>query len=463
MDNDQFGGRTDDDLFADDYEPYVPEDQTTPPAQEPAPPTPPAPAASQPSVITPAAPTTSASSNQPAPSTQSQPPPKSLAQSRHNRPDNNGPRPSSKNARHGNNRHKNNNATQNNGNHEASNASSAPPPNAPREPANKDIRETNKQNTGKPHAASASSDARVASGANPRTKLTEQELASKMEKMAILNKEKTLQFQKAQRDETEHAEAMARSQEEARRRRAEEAAKRKVAEEERRRMDDERAKNRERKMAAMGMKESSWDEGKAERQQQEDRRATFRGGAHGGVRGTISARGGGLAGSRYADSADDDDNRRGDDRDDGYRGRGGGGRGRGRRGGRGGGGRTLFETDDDRDRWNNEPRNHNGSGNGGPRRGPNGRSTEKVNPQNPDEFPTLPSAGKNPQAQNRDIPKPVSGWAATAKAALPKTIDTGAAASQSQASAPTFSGEMPALSPLGKWDDEMAAMDSANN
>ncbi|KAJ9149203.1 hypothetical protein NKR19_g5767, partial [Coniochaeta hoffmannii] len=98
----------------------------------------------------------------------------------------------------------------------------------------------------------ADREARLKSGANPRTKLTEEELAAKMEQMRILSAEKTRRFEQAQRDESEHAVAYARGMEEARKRRAEEAEKRRKGEEERRRMDDERARNRERKLAAVG-------------------------------------------------------------------------------------------------------------------------------------------------------------------------------------------------------------------
>ncbi|KAI8204555.1 Polycystic kidney disease protein 1-like 3, partial [Colletotrichum sp. SAR 10_76] len=143
-------------------------------------------------------------------------------------------------------------------------------------------------------------EARLQSGANPRTKLTETELAAKMEQMRILNAEKTRKFEQAEQDERNHAEAYARGMEEARKRKKIEEEKRKRGEEERKRMDDERAKNRERKLKAMSMKEGGWDEGKEALNAEEERRG-FRG-ANGGIRGARSA---GLSGSRFANEGDE--------------------------------------------------------------------------------------------------------------------------------------------------------------
>ncbi|KAK0710059.1 hypothetical protein B0T26DRAFT_654232 [Lasiosphaeria miniovina] len=263
MDVDQFGGRTDDDLFSDDFEPATAGEvapQQVPAAQQ-------APAA-QPAQPIQAAPQAT----------------KFLAQSRHKRPDR-PPRSSASDKAKP-------KATAN------ANVSAPQPPattspvttNEPA-PANRD---KDKDSGGK-NTASATSDARLGSGANPRTKLTETELAAKMEQMRILSAEKTRRFELTQRDESEHAVALAKGMEEARRRRAEEAQKRRLADEDKRRMENERAKNRERKLHAMGMKEGGWDEGKEERIREEDQRG-FRS-AHGGVRGTRNS---GLAGSRYA-------------------------------------------------------------------------------------------------------------------------------------------------------------------
>ncbi|KAK3361630.1 hypothetical protein B0T24DRAFT_112310 [Lasiosphaeria ovina] len=294
MDVDQFGGRTDDDLFSDDFEPATAGEALTVVAAAVERSVPGALADTSVSLeaeaITPS--TTQetqaaqqAQAAQPAQPIQAAPQAtKFLAQSRHNRPDR-PPRPSKSDKAKP-------KATAN------ANVSSPQPPavtspvttNEPA-PANRD----KEKDGGGKNTASATSDARLGSGANPRTKLTEMELAAKMEQMRILSAEKTRRFELTQRDESEHAVALAKGMEEARRRRAEEAQKRRLADEDRRRMEDERAKNRERKLHAMGMKEGGWDEGKEERIREEDQRG-FRS-AHGGVRGTRNP---GLAGSRYA-------------------------------------------------------------------------------------------------------------------------------------------------------------------
>ncbi|KAM0279725.1 hypothetical protein ACHAQH_004416 [Verticillium albo-atrum] len=176
------------------------------------------------------------------------------------------------------------------------------------------------------------SEIRIKSGANPRTKLTEGELSERLEKMAILSAEKARKHELSEADERTHAAAYAHGMEEAKKKKAADAERRKRGEEERRRMDAERAKNRERKLKAMENKAGGWDQGKIEEQEQE---REYRG-AHGGIRGSRGADS--LAGSRYArndgdqgvDSFGGDDNYRGRGRG---RGRGGPGRGRGGRGG----------------------------------------------------------------------------------------------------------------------------------
>ncbi|OLN86354.1 hypothetical protein CCHL11_06355 [Colletotrichum chlorophyti] len=242
------------------------------------------------------------------------------------------------------------------------------------------------------------SKARLQSGANPRTKLTEAELAAKMEQMRILNAEKTRKFEQAEQDERSHAEAYARDMEEARKRKKADEERRRRGEEERKRMDDERAKNRERKLKAMSLKEGGWDEGKEALDAEEERRG-FRG-ANGGVRGTRS--GAGLAGSRFSREDDGESDRYagGEER------RGGRGRGRGRGQGRGGrGGRGGHAGDFERD--------------------PAPTTTRDSKPvSNPapvittEDFPALPS-----KTQSGDTSPPV-------------------------------------LSPLGRWDDEMEAFDA---
>ncbi|KAH6640239.1 hypothetical protein F5144DRAFT_544456 [Chaetomium tenue] len=271
MDQDQFGGRTDDDLFSDDIEPVeeqveetidVPEPTPVPTRDAPAQPEP----APAPAVV------------KPAPARPPQPAKSALAQSRHApRPDNNPPHSTPKN--NNNSTPKNNN---NNKNHKKARSPKPPPSVAtsdtpstqesPATPASTDgstptptvtnttssastPQPTTTPTTGSNNTASAVSHARLNSGANPRTKLTDTELAARMEKMRLLAAEKTRRFEEAQRDESEHAVAYARGMEEARRRKAEDAARRCVAEEERKKLEDERARNRERKLKAMGMKE----------------------------------------------------------------------------------------------------------------------------------------------------------------------------------------------------------------
>ncbi|TLD08977.1 uncharacterized protein PgNI_07163 [Pyricularia grisea] len=208
----------------------------------------------------------------------------------------------------------------------------APPPNAPTGPAAATAATGGQQTPVKP--ASVTSEARLKSGANPRTKLTDEELSAKMAAMAVASAEKMRRHNQAQRDERDHEMAMARSAEDARKRRAAEQEKRRQAEEDRQRLEDERARNRERKLKAMGAKDGAWEQ----EAQQEDRRA-FTGGANGGIRGSKglhSGRLGGLQGSKYA-TGDGDDFAE----ERGYHnhrvGRG-GGRGRGRGGDFGGGG-----------------------------------------------------------------------------------------------------------------------------
>ncbi|PHH81043.1 hypothetical protein CDD80_4347 [Ophiocordyceps camponoti-rufipedis] len=133
----------------------------------------------------------------------------------------------------------------------------------------------------------ANAEARLKSGSNPRQKLTDEELAAKMEKMKLLAAEQTRKFQAAEQDERQHAASYARGMEEARRRRADEAGRRRRADEDRRKLDDERARNRERKLKAMSIKDGGWDEGKTAAAE-EDARRGFRS-AHGGVRGVKGA------------------------------------------------------------------------------------------------------------------------------------------------------------------------------
>ncbi|KAK4224038.1 hypothetical protein QBC38DRAFT_34153 [Podospora fimiseda] len=306
MDQDQFGGRTDDDLFSDDIEPVPYEEQMLVVPELLAATADPAAAPEQPAPEPPTQVSTAP--------TPSQLPPKSLAQSRHYRPVNtNVPSPTTTTTA-------------------PESSINGPPPTAPKGPSAGNTYSTN--------TASAVSKARLGSGANPRTKLTDAELTARMEEMRLVNAAMTRRFEQAQRDEAEHAVAYAKGMEDARKRRAEEAAKRRVADEERKKLEDERAKNRDRKLKAMGMKEGGWDEGKEERLRDEER--AFKG-AHGGVRGVKGYGGkgtGGLSGSRFAPTGDDDSY------NPGLRGRSGQSWRGARRGGRGGS-RQLADTGDE--------------------------------------------------------------------------------------------------------------------
>jgi hypothetical protein len=283
------------------------------------------------------------------------------------------------------------------------NNSPSPPPNAPTAPAKEKKPYPPSQNT------AANAEARLQSGANPRQKLTEQELATKMEQMKLLAAEKTRQFERAEQDEKQHAQAYAKGMEEARKRRVEEAERRRRGEEDKRQLDEERAKNRERKLKAMGMKEGGWDEGKEAILEEEARRG-FKG-ANGGIRG---AKRGGLGGSRYAREGDDepDVDRFLDERHR-NRGRGRGGRGDG--GGRGrGGGRGGFDR-------------------------PSPKPSDKNAPPPSlavDEFPALPSGGTK------------------------KPIEPVVPAAYPPKAAPAPIPALPSPPPPGsKWDDEMEALD----
>lgn len=282
----------------------------------------------------------------------------------------------------------------------ANQATNTPPPRNKR---------NNEKGSSKPTSGTA--DTRTQSGANPRQKLTEAELTAKMEKMKLVSAEKARKFEKAEKDEKQHAEAYARGMEEARKQRAENAAKRRQTEEQRRRLEEERMKNRERKLKAMSMKEGGWDEGKVAALEDESRRP-FRGanggtrGSKGGVRGT----GGGLRGSRFARDANDGDKSATPDRTDTDKSveerapRGGGRNGRGR-GGRGGGA------------------------------GSNNNRNQHINPTlSKEDFPSLPP--KN-ETQN----EPVEGG--------PK---------------PGIMAPLPRFAPaIGKWDDEMEFLDDMSS
>ena len=349
-DYDYFGasGRTDDHLFSDEIVPLDPpahqesvaSSSIDNPVALPAPTAPPA-----------ATPVATALQPQ-----QQQRPqiPKSLAQSRHNRPDK---PPRSSNSK-GNDNNKDKAAKPApSSQHESKPAPSAPP-SAPKAPA------AASKYAGS-NTASAFSEARLGSGVNPRTKLTEEELAAKMENMRLVNAEKTRNFEKAQRDASDYEKALAQSQAEARKKREEDARRRLADAEGSRRMNDERNKNRERKLNAMSQKDGGWDEGKEDRMLEEDRRG-FRS-AYGGIRGLRS---GGDPDDRHAGTG----KRRG---------------GRGRQEGRGGG-----------------SQNNHRSAAGGPVRGESSKTGKE-------EFPPLPPtdkpSGKAGSAATPELP-PLVSW-----------------------------------------------------
>jgi hypothetical protein len=272
----------------------------------------------------------------------------------------------------------------------------------------------------------------MGSGANPRTKLTESELADKMEKMRVLSAEKARKFEQAERDEREHAQAYARGMEEARKRRQVEAERRRQGDEDRRRMEDERARNRERKLRAIGTKEGGWDEGK--QADEDDGPRDFRG-ANGGVRGVRSlGGGGGLSSSRYAQTvADDDDAAAGAGGDGRFRGR---GRGRGGprgRGGRGGGFGSSDRIGFDADTSVNTHANGAGARPTKHTAGKPGLGSE--------DFPALPSSGVKKTDDGPAPPPP--------KVEIPTKL-----ASQ------ILAATSPLSPPVGDWGDEMNALDA---
>ncbi|KAI2462816.1 hypothetical protein F4781DRAFT_172282 [Annulohypoxylon bovei var. microspora] len=401
--DEQFNGRTDDDLFADDFEP-VEAQQEAPPkvSDKSASPV----AENEPPPVSSEEPSVTATQPVPAPNAQ-----RSLDQSRHANakpapsPSHHHPRPRKHSPK------------------PAAAATTPPesPQDSPPKTANSGDNDNNSSNNGtskKAHASPAKPGQntaladRLASGANPRTKLTDSELAAKMEQMRLLAAEKTRRFEQAERDSRSHAVAYEKGMEEARKRRAEDGERRRKGAEERHRMDEERAANRERKLKAMGAKEGgSWDEGKT-LEEERDRRAGFRS-ANGGVRGARNT--GGIAASRFAER-DSDVVLREFGFDD-FRGKGRSGRGRGGSRGSGRGGRGGF---------NNDSR---------PLTTQNGNAPYQQKaaqaPPAVDDFPALPT---------------------------PKKLDTTAQTTD----ATTFPTLSPSLNspPIGKWDDEMAALDA---
>jgi len=423
--DDQFNGRTDDDLFADDFEP-VPAQQRSvvaPAVQTP----------SQPAE--PAAPTTAAKDRDPKPiepvkdaiASAPKGPKDGLSQSRHATP--------AKQQQPPRNRKASPKGARNNKQKKTAESRPSPaPPAEPTVPSQSTDKPTSTDveaaapsprtaaatpaKAATPHKGSANTAAvdRLGSGQNPRTKLSDKELADKMERMRVAAAERTRKFEQAENDSRSHAAAYEKGMEELRKKRAEEAERRKRGEEERKRMDDERERNRERKMRAMSAKNpgANWDEGKDARtadDEAQDRRRAFRG-AHGGVRGAR-----GMGGSRFSEREgsenaskelfDADDSRGGAGRGRGGRGRGERGAGRSGRGGRGGA--------------------QNGS-----------RSDNPQKPPSADDFPALPGSDK-----------PATKPAPVEKAQLDKK------------DFPSLSKPELDSPPVGRWDEEVEYEEAA--
>jgi hypothetical protein len=162
---------------------------------------------------------------------------------------------------------------------------------------------------------------RSATGGPAHKKLTEEELTAKLEKMAILNAQKSAQHRAQEADQ---AAFQHREKELAKERRE------KLVEEKKNRsqMEAERAKNRLRKIQHQGIRE--WDSEKVEDDIVDARKARTSEYVRGGHGGVIRGRGG-LGGSRYADVDDAPEEPQNGRRRGGFeirgRGRGGGGRG----------------------------------------------------------------------------------------------------------------------------------------
>ena len=302
----------------------------------------------------------------------------------------------------------------------SSNSNKSPSTGKPEQPA---PTAGSRPNVGKPASATMPDPiSRLASGGAPRTKLTEEELAAKMERMRVISEERERRHKATEQDEKAHAEALARGNEETRKKRAEEAERRCRAEEERKQLSDERERNRARKLKAMGMKEGGWDQGKDEIMRDMERpRRSFRG-AYGGVR---ASRGMGLSGSRFATpfaQANEEPEEEAPQAEKEFfapHGRGKGYRGRGR-----GRGRGRFEQNNGRD-----TSSHHQYGDA-PWEELQKRESEKLKLDS-DDFPALPTAPKPDQKAQPAIPK--------------------------------FSGLAPlsTLGPLGKWDDDVEAFEEA--
>ncbi|KAK0701189.1 hypothetical protein B0T21DRAFT_417285 [Apiosordaria backusii] len=367
MDLDQFGGRTDDDLFADDIEPlsyeYEEEAITITPTTTTQPEPIEAPRSPAPEV-TPVSPVHA-------------PPPKGLAQSRHNRPNRS--------------RSSNNSKPSAEGpsvpSFSTTSDATAPPPSAPKGPAAR-LHMQRAHNT-----ASVDSNSRISSGGwTPGTnkKLTDAEYEELKEQRSHTVTKIEQRHQRAQRDEEQHAIAFAKGQEETLRRRQEdaarreeakrrqeEAARRRAARGEKNRYDAERVQNKDRK----GMR-APWDQDKLNRELAVSPTKA----ANGGVNGSI---GSGLGGSRFASQGESYETlQEGNPLQK-----------HGRHG------RKLFETEDRHGRSENEQQ-----------LSPASASPTTATGQEPkaaEDFPALPSSGSAPTntVTSPTWVKPVGDWA----------------------------------------------------
>ncbi|KAH9211975.1 hypothetical protein DL95DRAFT_391999 [Leptodontidium sp. 2 PMI_412] len=201
---------------------------------------------------------------------------------------------------------------------------------------------------------------RSATGGPAHKKLTEEELTEKMAKMAILNAQKA---EKHRLTEADQAAFQHREKELAKERREKAIAEKKNE----RVMEMERAKNRERKMKAQGGRE--WDSEKVESDivdgRGRGRSSEFVRGGHGGV---IRGARGGLAASRY--SVDD------------------------------GAGADIQESQPSRGRGGFEIR---GRGRGGRGGGRGGKAANANTVPSAEDFPSLPTPAKAPEASKKDV------------------------------------------------------------
>ncbi|KAK4677508.1 hypothetical protein QC764_404760 [Podospora pseudoanserina] len=374
MDQDQFGGRTDDDLFADDIEPVSYEGEAVDP--------PPA---------TTFKPESAEVSQQPAAEVIPDPPVRAqlggLAQSRHNYPDR---------SRASNNKSNDNRSFTKVPPASAPSNTTSTPANAPSGPKSYVHRGKLKPNNN----TAAASDIRTLSGGMQRSRMSQAESDKMMEEKRLASVEKERKFQRIKQDEEEHAIAVAKGEEEALKRKQEEAAglrkrkprdapKPKPAPVERNKYDADRMQNKGRKGTR-----APWDQDKVDL----DQAAAFRKGANREVKGST---GSGLGASRYA--SQEPSREHVDQESDAF------GKHNSRQNKQG---RTLFEADDAyRQKQEAFRQNKGGHQPSAVSQPLTTKSSQKPKPT--EDFPVLPSSG--PTATNTVISpswvKPVGDWA----------------------------------------------------